>query len=413
MILVGLLCDARPDYIDLDGLNPFLRYGCTQPSRSQQSGMTEISSKDAIAQDFARDVWCLCGLPVDNLSMASCKNLLRVKARQPTSGVLATINVNWVVQSFADPSFRTAILNSDLVSLDGRPLLWLAKLLGYPMTEVVAGSSLIQELHQEKNTSQPLSIFFFGGDEGAAELAQAQVNIRQGGLRAVGALNPGFGTVAEMSSDAIIAAINKAVPDILLVALGAKNGTRWIEHNRHRLNARVISHLGATINFVAGTVQRAPGLVQSIGLEWAWRILQEPKLFRRYAVDGLVLLRLLAVRFFLWRQYLAWQKRFRQVQIDDSVDVLEGNHGITLSFGRNLQIQKDSSVRRVFIDGVSSCKDMTLDFQQTEFVDGAFVGLLLLLVKHQKRNGKKLAFVNVHGRLAALFELFCFREFIH
>jgi len=375
--------------------------------------MMEISIKEAIEQDFARDVWCLFGLPVDNLTMDSCKGLLRGKARPPMRGVLSTINVNWVAQSFADPSFRAAILNSELVSLDGRPLLWLAKLLGYPMSEVVAGSSLIQELHQETSTSQPLSIFFFGGDEGAAELAMAQVNIRQGGLRAVGALNPGFETVAAMSSDAIITAINKAAPDILLVALGAKKGTQWIECNRHRLRARVISHLGATINFVAGTVQRAPRLVQNIGLEWAWRILQEPKLFRRYGADGLILLRFLAKRFLLWRQYLAWQKRFRQVQIDDSVDVLEENQAIRLLFGRNLQISRNSLVRKVFIAGVCSGKDMTLDFQQTEFVDGAFVGLLLLLVKHQHRNGKKLAFVNVHGRLAAIFDLLCFREFIH
>ena len=371
--------------------------------------MTEISSTGRISEDFARDVWCLFGLPVDNLTMASTKERLRANGSHSGGRVLSTINVNWVVQSFADPDFRGAILNSDLVSLDGRPLLWLAKLLGFPMTEVVAGSSLIQELQQDKITDQSLSIFLFGGEEGAAEQALVEVNSRQGGLRAVGALNPGFGTVEEMSSDAIITAINQTESDILLVALGAKKGTRWIEHNRHRLNAGVISHLGATVNFLAGTVRRAPLWIRNVGMEWVWRILQEPKLFSRYASDGLTLLRLLAARFFLWRQYLAWQKRFRLVDINDSVDVLEQGEQIILSFGRNLQGTKESAVRQVFSDCLCSGKDMILDFQQTEFADGAFMGLLLLLGKHQRRNGKKLECVHVHGPLARLFELFCVR----
>jgi N-acetylglucosaminyldiphosphoundecaprenol N-acetyl-beta-D-mannosaminyltransferase len=119
-----------------------------------------------------------------------------------------------------------------------------------------------------------------------------RINGDRGGLKAVGALNPGFGTVEQMSTADIIATINQTQPDILLVALGAKKGTQWIEHNRNRLNAKIISHLGTTINFMAGTVQRAPRLMRQFGMEWLWRICQEPKLFSRYVRDGLVLLRL-------------------------------------------------------------------------------------------------------------------------
>lgn len=180
------------------------------------------STNNPITQDFHRDVYCLLGLPVDNLSMESAKALLYDKAGQKGNVVLSTINVNWVVQSFANTSFRAAILNSDIITLDGRPLLWLAKLLGYPMSEVVSGSTLIQELHRDKTAKKPLTIFLFGGEEGAAGQALERINRNQGGLRAVGALNPGFGTVEQMSSDAIINTINETHPDILLVALGAK-----------------------------------------------------------------------------------------------------------------------------------------------------------------------------------------------
>ncbi|WP_319409027.1 WecB/TagA/CpsF family glycosyltransferase [uncultured Desulfosarcina sp.] len=228
--------------------------------------------------------------------MEETKQLIRNRAGEKRSLVMSTINVNWVVEASRNPSFRQAILNSDIVVLDGKPLLWLSKRKGHPIKEVVAGSSLIQELLVDKNTKNPLTIFLFGGEGDIAQQAMDRINSIHGGFRAVGALNPGYGSVEKMCSDEIIDAINQTEPDILLVALGAKKGTQWIEHNRQRLNAGVVSHLGATINFMAGTVQRAPFLMRKLSMEWVWRIFQEPKLFSRYAGDGLILLRLLIGR---------------------------------------------------------------------------------------------------------------------
>ena len=245
-----------------------------------------------------RDVYYLAGIPVDNMTMESTKTFLRSRPAEAPPAVWSTVNVNWVVQSFEDEDFKQAILNSDLVTLDGRPLLWLSKLKGFPMTEVVPGSSMIQELHEDKNATKRLTIFFFGGEGDVSEIAMEKVNAVPGGLKAVGAINPGFGSVEEMSSNAILHEINQAKPDILLVALGAKKGTAWIEYNRNKLNAGVISHLGATVNFLAGTVKRAPILFRRFGLEWLWRILQEPKLFSRYAYDGWVMFRWCIVQFF-------------------------------------------------------------------------------------------------------------------
>lgn len=367
---------------------------------------------DRIAQDFQRDVYCLFGLPVDNLTMESTKVLLRKRVQQPGSTVLSTININLVVQSLKDPAFRSAIINSDIVTLDGKPLLWLAKGLGYPMTETVPGSTLIQELHQDKSTQKPLTLFLFGGEEGAARKALERINSDQGGLRAVGALNPGFGTVEEMSTTEIIAAINRTEPDILLVALGAKKGTQWIEHNRDRLNAKIISHLGATINFLAGTVKRAPKLVRSIGMEWVWRILQEPKLFTRYASDGLVMLRVLAARFYPWLQYLYLKRRYSKEPVDESVQQIEDEKQITLSFGRNIRVTKDSPIREVFVKSVASTKNIILEFKQTKFVDGAFMGLILILFVNQQRINKRLIFVKDSGLLVKFFRFLGVQESI-
>ena len=366
--------------------------------------MIEQTSTDSITQEFNRDVYSLCGLPVDSLNVESAKALLHEKAGLNCSLVLSTINVNWVITSLTDPSFREAIVNSDIVTLDGKPLLWLAKLLGYPMPGTVPGSTLIQKINEDKSSENPLSIFLFGGEEDAAMEAMDRINRAGGGLRAVGALNPGFGTVEEMSSDDIIETINDIKPDILLVALGAKKGTQWIERNRERLNAGIISHLGATINFLAGTVQRAPGVLTYLGMEWVWRIVQEPKLFMRYAHDGLALLGMLVVHLSSWRRFRSWQKLYGGKYVNETVHYLEHEKEITISFGRNVRITEDSTIRELFSRCVCSGKDITLDFQKTEFADGAFMGLLLILLKHQQRNNKTLTAANVKGRLKRMFE---------
>jgi len=361
---------------------------------------------NSIEEDFQRDVYCLFGLPIDNLSMAEARALIRQKAKQGGASVLSTVNVNWMALSLANPEFRAAILNSDIVTLDGNPLLWLSKLFGFPMKELVSGSTLMQEFHRDKTAERPLTIFLFGGEEGAARRAMDNINRDPGGLRAVGALNPGFGTVEEMSSDHVIAAINKTEPDIVLVALGAEKGMRWIEHNRHRLNAGIISHLGATINFLAGTVQRAPYLFRKCGMEWIWRIFQEPKLFSRYLLDGLAMLRMLAIRLPLLRQYLSLQKLFSREQADANVGRKENDREITLSFGHNLRTTIDSPFRALFSACAGSGKCLTLNFKKIEFLNSAFIGLLLILMKHQQRTDSKLKFSNMHSRLTRILKLF-------
>jgi N-acetylglucosaminyldiphosphoundecaprenol N-acetyl-beta-D-mannosaminyltransferase len=369
-----------------------------------------LSSSDRIIRDLQRDVHCLFGLPVDNLTMAQTKALLRERCKQEGNTVLATINVNWVAQSLREPAFREAIINSDLVVLDGKPLLWLARLFGCPMRQTVPGSTLIQEL-LEVPSDHPLTIFLFGGEGDAAEQAMQRINERKdGGLRAVGAVNPGFGTVEAMSSDTIIATINNTKPDILLVALGAKKGTQWIEQNRHRLNAKIISHLGATINFLAGTVKRAPKIFRTLGLEWVWRIVQEPKLFSRYAKDGFVLLKVLLSRILLWLRYRVWQLRFSRELADNAGKLHESEHAATLIFEHHPWAAQDTSLRDLFHQAVLTDKDLILDFQATKYVSSAFLGLLLILEKHLLRNGKKLFFRDLHGKPAKVARLFCVRN---
>lgn len=357
-------------------------------------------------REFSRDAWCLFGLPVDNLTMDSAQALLHEKISTGQRAVLSTVNINWIVQSLKDPGFRNAILTSDIITIDGRPLLWLAKLLGLPMTELVPGSTLIDTLQIKGKRSEPLSLFLFGGEAGIAQKAFDKVNAKRGGLYAVGALNPGFGTIQEMSRAHIVDQINKKEPDILLVALGAKKGTQWIEVNRNRLNAKVISHLGATINFLAESVRRAPAIIRSFGCEWAWRIFQEPKLFGRYLKDGLFIIKWVVVHILPWVHLINQKWIFSKMVADNTVIKYETEDVITLCFGIKLEAKNDYSLRRLFGQCASEGKNIVFDFKKTKIVDGSFLGICLLTMIDQFNARRRFSIINMNSNLKKLFRLY-------
>jgi N-acetylglucosaminyldiphosphoundecaprenol N-acetyl-beta-D-mannosaminyltransferase len=129
-------------------------------------------------------------------------------------------------------------------------------------------------------------VYFFGGPAGAAQAAAERVNQRAGRMHCVGWCSPGFVSVDDLSTPTYLDPINRSQADFVVVALGAAKGQAWIMRNQALLDAPVLSHLGAVVNFTAGSIHRAPHWMQRTGLEWCWRIAQEPALWRRYWRDG-------------------------------------------------------------------------------------------------------------------------------
>ena len=120
--------------------------------------------------------------------------------------------------------------------------------------------------------------------------------LKRSGLYCVGSLQPGFGSVDEMSSNDIIDRINSTDADFLIASLGAQKGQSWLCRNHDRLRVPVRAHLGATMNFQAGVIKRCPNMMQRLGLEWLWRIKEEPNLWTRYLNDGSLFIFLLLTR---------------------------------------------------------------------------------------------------------------------
>ena len=239
----------------------------------------------------ARPVHWLLGLPFDAVTLDEAVDRIAEAVRQRTPLFLSTPNLNFMIASQSNPAFQHSVLNSDLSVADGIPIVWIARLLGVPIPERVAGSDIFEALM--RGDAGPIKVYLFGGEDGVAAEAAERIRALNGPLRCVGYHSPGFGSIEQMSSPEIIADINASGADFVIVALGAAKGQAWIELNRRKLSAPVISHLGAVINFAAGTVNRAPEWMRKWGIEWGWRIKEEPKLLKRYFFDGCALLGLL------------------------------------------------------------------------------------------------------------------------
>jgi N-acetylglucosaminyldiphosphoundecaprenol N-acetyl-beta-D-mannosaminyltransferase len=332
--------------------------------------------------DFDRNVHCVLGVPFDAIDMDDALRRIERAVVQRTPCFLSTPNLNFLVGSDRDAALRHSIIDSDLSVVDGMPVLWLAKLLGMPFRERVAGSDMFE--HLRRRTGRPMTVYFFGGEEGVAAAAARRINASPSGLLCVGYQSPGFGTVDELSSEAILARINDSRADFLVVALGAKKGQAWIERNRARLEVPVVAHLGAVINFTAGTVIRAPRWMQRSGLEWLWRTMREDGLWRRYLSDGVAFARLLATRVIPLYVLL---RLGRPSASGREPRVEREDHGerVTLRLrgawaGGNL-----AEVRRLFAQVASSRKALQLDLGDVAGIDTSFLGLLLLLEGARRR----------------------------
>lgn len=332
-----------------------------------------------MADPFQRRVFCILGLPFDAIDLSTAVGRVRSASLQKERLFLSTPNLNWVVACRNDPVLRGSVLASDLSIVDGMPLVWVARCLGIPIGERVAGSAVFESLRRQSPLA--LKVFFFGGAEGVAEIACQRLNQEQGGLVCSGFYFPGFESVESMSSAQILSRINDSGADFVVVSLGAKKGQAWIENNGSRLAPPVISHLGAVVNFIAGTVRRAPIWMQKAGLEWVWRIKEEKALWRRYFFDGLAFLGLVATRvlphifFSMARRPTPAAIERAYLELDESsAEVILRPVGVWTTM--NAELLREALRKIVPIQ-----KNIRIELNRTSYCDSEIVGLFLQL-KH-------------------------------
>lgn len=230
---------------------------------------------------------------IDNLTMEEALERISELIQEDKNAYVVTPNVDHIVQLEKDKELMALYKDADLILTDGKPLLWIAKWYKTPIKEKVSGSDLFPLLC-EMAADKGYKMFFLGAAEGVAAEAAKKLSAKYKGLSVVGTYSPPMGFEKDMDEIKKISnMINDVKPHILIVGLGCPKQEKFIYNYRYELNVPISLGLGASLDFEAGNVKRAPKWMRNCGLEWFYRIIQEPKrMFKRYIVDDLKIFKL-------------------------------------------------------------------------------------------------------------------------
>lgn len=199
-------------------------------------------------------------------------------------GYVCVAAVHTVMVCQEDPALRDAVLGSSLTVPDGQPLVWAMNALGHSLSSRVYGPELMAR-YCERSAQTGTRMFLYGGRNQGA-LVQLALNLRRRypGLKIVGGYSPPFRELTPEEQDTVAEEINRSGADVVWVGIGVPKQEKWMAAMRDKLDAPVLVGVGAAFDFHAGLVPQAPNWMQSVGMEWAYRLTREPKrLWRRYA----------------------------------------------------------------------------------------------------------------------------------
>jgi len=223
-------------------------------------------------------------LGVDAVDQRGALRRIEALVASGRGGLVFTPNVHHVVVAESDLEFRSAYASADLAVADGMPIVWASRLLGPRIPERVAGSDLVLPLARVA-AAAGWRLYLVGGGPGVATEAGARLRAETG-VEIVGAEGPRIHLDSPDDTASVLERVRAARPHILLVGLGAPKQEVWMYRHRQALSPAVALGLGASLDFAAGRVGRAPRAVSRLGMEWLWRLGREPgRLWRRYLVD--------------------------------------------------------------------------------------------------------------------------------
>jgi N-acetylglucosaminyldiphosphoundecaprenol N-acetyl-beta-D-mannosaminyltransferase len=229
----------------------------------------------------------LGGVLIDRVDRGSAVERIRGFLRSGKLNQIVTVNLDFVAIARRDPDFRDTLNEADLAVADGMPLVWASRLSDQPLPQRLTGVELVDECCRVAVETDS-SVFLLGAAPGIADEAADTLQARFPGLRIAGVYAPPFGPLTVEENERILERIHEARPESLFVALGAPQQDIWIRANRDRLDVPVCMGVGCVLDLLAGVVSRAPTWMQQTGLEWLFRLMQEPgRLWRRYILDDI------------------------------------------------------------------------------------------------------------------------------
>lgn len=234
-------------------------------------------------------------VPIDVVTFEQALARIDALVRAKKGGTVFTPNIDHVVLCEGDARLRAAYADVSLSVVDGTPLLWASRLYGTTLPEKISGSDLVFPL-LKLAADKGFRVYFLGGADGVAAKAAEILRRDMPAIQIVGWSSPRIALNGDAESyREVIDEIREHSPDIVLVALGCPKQEHFMLAAGQKLGPVVCVGVGASLDFVAGTVKRSPRWMSRVGLEWAYRLGQEPKrLWRRYLVQDPKFLAILA-----------------------------------------------------------------------------------------------------------------------
>lgn len=231
---------------------------------------------------------------VDNVSMNEAVELITHFIINKIKSRVVAVNVDVLVKMSEDEELTKICNSSDLVLTDGMPLIWLSKIKKTPIKEKVSGSDLVPKL-LEVAEKKNFSIFIIGGKVGVADLAKYNIQKNHPSLKVVGTYSPPFGFETDQDElNKINQMISSVKPDLLIACFGCPKQEKWVYDNYQKYDGTVSICAGATVDFLACNIKRCPKWMSDHGLEWVYRMFQDPKrLIKRYLIDDLKIIKVI------------------------------------------------------------------------------------------------------------------------
>lgn len=348
-----------------------------------------------------RDPIVILGVPFDSVTTAEAIRDIEQMIASRKPHYVITANVDFVVQAQSDIELRRIFFDAHLVLCDGTPLVWASRLLGNPLPERVAGSDIVPML-LEVSAQRGYRVFFLGATSESLQRATDNLRARLPELVIAGTYSPPFRKLLEMDHEEIKRRIQQAKPDLLFVALGCPKQEKWIAMHYRDLGVPIAMGVGATIDFLAGMVRRAPLWMQRSGMEWFFRLAQEPRrLARRYATDLLVFGQRIL------RQ--AWELHGAK-DIDLNLAPRPSNTQVVTLPSR---LDFTSLAEGVLGDLASTSRHCLLDASRVVFVDSTGMGFLVRLQRKLRADGFELVIIGPSPALNRALRLMKLTEFFN
>ncbi len=350
----------------------------------------------------------LLGIPVEDLTMSEamsrCEAYIRAGRATGRPHYVTTANADFAVLGLKDPELRRLLLESDMTTADGMPLVWASRLLGLPIEGRVTGSDMVPAL-AELCARNGFSVFLLGARSGVAARTGEILSQRFPGLKIAGTYSPPPAPLLEMDP-AIVEQVRTAKPDLLLVAFGTPKQEKWIKMHLFNLQVPLSIGIGASFDFIVGEQKRAPLWMQKYGLEWLYRLSNEPqRLWKRYVLD------MFYFSVFFVRQF--WEMRVKHAPttpLPPPEPRLVEDVTVMRIVGRMDVSNQDSFVEQAN-RSLAERPYLILDMNATTFLDSSALGALVTLTRTARNAGGQLWLVRVPPQIAQLFTMMRLEHF--